>query len=142
MWPTPPIVVITPQTEPRSHGAPRPVSEPSSEAASAKPIEMPAPTDAAMPTRKVSQVLWVANAAANSGASVETEPSISPASPGCTYCSRNMRRAVSSSLARADGVRIVCSSLWAMSSCWLSISASSSSNWRVEASRVVSAARR
>ena len=81
MWPTPPIVVMTPQTEPRSHGVPRPVSEPSSEAASAKPIEMPAPTDAAMPTRNVSQVLWVANAAANSGASVETEPSIRSGQP-------------------------------------------------------------
>jgi hypothetical protein len=31
-------------------------------------MEMPAPTDAAMPTRKVCQVLCVANAAANSGA--------------------------------------------------------------------------
>ena len=65
-------------------------------------MEMPAPTEAASPTRNVSQVLWVANAAANSGASVDTEPSIRPASPGCTYCSTNMRRAVSSSLARAD----------------------------------------
>ena len=98
-------MVITPQTVPRSHGVPRPVSEPSSEAASAKPMEMPAPTEAAMPTRKVSQVLWVAKAAANSGASVETEPSISPARPGCTYCSRNIRRAVSSSAARSDLVR-------------------------------------
>ena len=43
-----------------------------------------------MPTRNVSQVLWVAKAAANSGASVDTEPSISPASPGCTYCSMNI----------------------------------------------------
>ena len=66
-------------------------------------MEMPAPTAAANPTRNVAQVLWVAKAAANSGASVETEPSISPASPGCTYCSTNMRRAVSSSAARALG---------------------------------------
>ena len=64
---------------------------------------MPAPIAAASPTRNVAQVLWVAKAAANSGASVETEPSISPASPGCTYCSTNMRRAVSSSAARALG---------------------------------------
>src|SRR5688572_31546505 len=70
----PPMVVITPHTEPRSHGVPRPVSEPSSESASAKPMEMPAPTEAAIPTRNVSQVLWVAKAAANSGASVDTEP--------------------------------------------------------------------
>ena len=60
---------MTPHTVPRSHGAPRPVSEPSSDSASAKPMEMPAPTEAAMPTRKVSQVWWVAKAAANSGAS-------------------------------------------------------------------------
>src|SRR6516162_1259208 len=37
---------------------------------------------AASPTRNVFQLLCVANAAAKSGASVETEPSISPASPG------------------------------------------------------------
>ncbi len=86
MWPTPPSVVITPVMAPRSQGWPRPVSEPSSDSASAKPMEMPAPTEAAMPTRNVSQVLWVANAAANSGASVDTEPSIRPASPGCTTC--------------------------------------------------------
>ena len=43
----------------------------------------------------------MAKAAANSGAKVETEPSISPASPGCTYCRRKIRRAVSSSSARA-----------------------------------------
>src|SRR5262245_62643728 len=84
---SPPIAVITPHTAPRTSGAPRPVSEPSSESASAKPMEMPAPTDAASPTRNVSHVLWVAKAAANSGASVETEPSISPARPGGTYCS-------------------------------------------------------
>ena len=40
---------------------------------------MPAPIAAASPTRNVDQVLWVANAAANSGAKVETEPSIRPA---------------------------------------------------------------
>ena len=84
-------------TTPRTTGAPRPVSEPSSDSASAKAIEMPAPIAAASPTRKVDQVLCVAKAAANSGASVETEPSIRPASPGCTYCSMNMRLAVWSS---------------------------------------------
>src|SRR5215470_8641763 len=55
----PPRNVIAPQIAPRSSGAPRPVSEPSSDKASAKPIEIPAPTDAARPTRNVSQVLWV-----------------------------------------------------------------------------------
>jgi len=79
---TPPIVVITPQIPPRNHGEPRPVKDPSSESASAKPMEMPAPMDAASPTRKVDQLLCVANAAAKSGASVETEPSIKPARPG------------------------------------------------------------
>ena len=86
-----------PHTVPRSQGVPRPLSEPSSDSASAKPMEMPAPTEAAMPTRNVSQVWWVAKAAANSGASVDTEPSISPTRPGCTNCSTNTRRAVSSS---------------------------------------------
>jgi len=38
-------------------GRPRPVSEPSSESASAKAIEIPAPTEAAKPTRKASHVL-------------------------------------------------------------------------------------
>ena len=66
-----------------------------------KAMEMPAPTEAAMPTRNVCQVLCVANAAAKSGASVDTEPSISPASPGCTYCSMNARLEVASSLSRA-----------------------------------------
>ena len=56
-----------------------------------KPMLMPAPTEAARPTRKVSQLLWVAKAAAKSGASVETEPSMSPASPGWTYCSTKRR---------------------------------------------------
>ena len=32
-----------------------------------------------------------AKAAAKSGASVETEPSMRPTRPGCTYCSTNMR---------------------------------------------------
>ena len=36
--------------------------------------------------------IWVAKAAANSGASVETEPSIRPARPGCTTCKTNSRR--------------------------------------------------
>jgi hypothetical protein len=79
------MAVIAPHTTPRRSGAPRPVSEPPSDSASAKPMEMPAPTEAAIPTRKVAQVLCVAKAAANSGAKVETDPSINPASPGCTY---------------------------------------------------------
>ena len=49
-----------------------------------KPMEMPAPSDAASPTTKVVQVSCVAKAVAKIGASVETDPSISPASPGWT----------------------------------------------------------
>ena len=58
-----------------------------------KPMLMPAPTEAARPTRKVCQLLCVAKAAANSGASVDTEPSIRPARPGWTYCRTKSRRA-------------------------------------------------
>ncbi len=73
VWPSPPSVVIKPQTTPRSHGVPRPLSLLSSDIASANPMLMPAPTDAARPTLKVANVFCVANAAANNGASVETE---------------------------------------------------------------------
>src|SRR5579875_2085543 len=86
--PMPPSVVIRPQTAPRSHGWPRPVRLPSSERASAKPMLMPAPTEAASPTAKASWVLMVAKAVAKIGASVETEPSIRPARPGCTICNK------------------------------------------------------
>ena len=41
------------QVMPRSQGEPRPVSDPSSDSASAKPMLMPAPIEAASPTRKV-----------------------------------------------------------------------------------------
>src|SRR5256885_200248 len=50
VWPRPPKVVIRPQTAPRNQGAPRPLSLPSSDNASAKPMLMPAPTEAARPT--------------------------------------------------------------------------------------------
>src|SRR5580692_12370766 len=82
VWPIPPAVVINPQMPPRISGAPRPVRLPLSDNASAKPIEIPAPTEAASPTRNVSHVLLDANAAANTGAKVDTDPSISPAKPG------------------------------------------------------------
>src|SRR6266850_8541163 len=87
--PIPPAVVISPVTDPRNHGDPRPVSDPSSESPSENAIEMPAPIDAASPTRNASQLLCEAKAAANNGASVETDPSIKPASPGCITCSKN-----------------------------------------------------
>ena len=101
MWPIPPAVVISPQTAPRSSGEPRPESLPSSASASAKPIEMPAPTEAASPTTNAFHELWVANAAANTGASVETEPSIKPTSPGWTIC--KMKRRCWFSLSRSGG---------------------------------------
>src|SRR6202023_581291 len=49
--PRPPSVVMIPQVAPRSQGEPRPVIDPSSESASAKPMLMPAPIEAARPTR-------------------------------------------------------------------------------------------
>ena len=76
---TAPDISVVP---PRFHGAPLPEITPSSCAASVNPIEMPAPTEAARPTRNVVHELWVANAVANIGANVDTEPSINPASPG------------------------------------------------------------
>ena len=45
-------------------------------------IFAPAPIEAAKPTKNAAQLCLVANAAAKSGASVESEPSISPANPG------------------------------------------------------------
>src|ERR1700730_11452607 len=97
--PIPPAVVINPVAAPRIHGDPRPVNDPSSDNDSANPIEIPAPTDAASPTKNASQLLCVAKAAANNGANVETDPSINPASPGCTTCSKNNLRCDSSSCA-------------------------------------------
>src|SRR5438874_5903631 len=70
--PIPPAVVINPVTPPRSQGEPRPVSEPSSESPSENAMEIPAPMEAASPTRNASQLCFVANAAANNGASVDT----------------------------------------------------------------------
>jgi hypothetical protein len=57
VWPTPPRAVMAPQINPRTQGWPRPVRLPSSESASANPMLMPAPTEAAIPTRKASQGL-------------------------------------------------------------------------------------
>src|ERR1017187_2487538 len=62
----PPTVVIAPQIRPRTHGCPRPVRLPSSDNASAKPMLMPAPNDAAIPTRKASQLFCAAMATQNS----------------------------------------------------------------------------
>src|SRR5215469_12005915 len=75
---------------------------PLSESASEKAILMPAPVAAAMPTRKAVNGLCVAKAVAKIGASVETEPSIRPASPGCTTRSRKLRAASSSLTVETD----------------------------------------
>ena len=132
--PIPPRAVMRPQMNPRVQGRPRPVRLPSSDNASAKPMLMPAPSDAARPTAKASQVFFVAKAAANTGASVETEPSMSPASPGCTICKTKSRRLALSSSSRTSGLSSVFSN-WAARSTWLvSASARSSSNWRMLAS--------
>src|ERR1700719_1354245 len=63
----PPTVVMRPQTAPRAQGRPRPLRTPSSDIASAKPMLIPAPTEAAMPTRKASLLVCVAKAAAKDG---------------------------------------------------------------------------
>src|ERR1700722_11277663 len=84
VWPMPPKVVIKPQTPPRIQGRPLPLRTPSSERASANPILIPAPSEAAIPTRNAIRELWVAKAAAKTGANVDTDPSISPARPGWT----------------------------------------------------------
>ena len=90
-------MVMVPLDKPRFSGEPRPEILPSSCAASVKPIEMPAPTEAERPTRKVVHGFCVAKAVAKIGARVETEPSISPARPGWTQVSRNWRCAAASS---------------------------------------------
>src|SRR5215203_4010367 len=99
------MAVITPDATPLLNGDPQPEIVPSSDAASVNPIEIPAPTDAARPTRKVFQVSPVAKAAAKMGASVETDPSISPASPGCTQVRTNCRCASALSAERTLGGR-------------------------------------
>src|SRR5215211_642710 len=80
----PPTNVARPVIVPRKNGLPRPVSDPSSESPSEKPMLIPAPTAAASPTRNVILGSLVAKAVANNGASVETDPSIKPTRLGCT----------------------------------------------------------
>ena len=65
---------MMPHTVPRSHGPPRPVIEPSSDNASANPIEIPAPMEAAMPITNVSQLFCVAKAAAKTATSKPSKP--------------------------------------------------------------------
>ena len=140
VWPSPPAAVMRPQTAPRIIGWPRPLIAPSSESASAKPMLIPAPTEEARPTRKASLLLCVAKAAAKSGASVDTEPSIRPARPGWTTCSTNILLWLSSSIARAPEATCSESILSASASWPASTSARSPSSLRVAASSVLVAA--
>src|SRR5215211_471620 len=80
----PPTNVARPVIVPRKNGLPRPVSDPSSESPSEKPMLIPAPTAAASPTRNVILGSLVAKAVANNGAKVETDPSIKPTRLGWT----------------------------------------------------------
>ena len=82
-WKTPPNVVMAPVTTPRTTADPRPVSVPSSDSASENPMLIPAPSAVARPTNSAA---WEpdSSAAAKIGASVDSVPSISPTSPGCT----------------------------------------------------------
>src|SRR5947209_14367664 len=67
---------MSPVIAPRNQGEPRPVSEPSSDCDSENPIEIPAPTDAASPTRKAFQLFWKAKAAATAARELRsTHPS-------------------------------------------------------------------
>jgi hypothetical protein len=58
------IHVMAPTPRRESHGEPRPVTDPSSDSASANAMLLPAPIDAARPTTKVCLLRWVAKAAA------------------------------------------------------------------------------
>src|ERR1700681_1804738 len=87
VWKMPPTNVPPPTIAARANGCPRAVRRPSSESPSATPIEIPAPTADAAPTRNAAWLEWLAKTVAKIGASVETEPSVRPARPGCTILS-------------------------------------------------------
>src|SRR5215213_3259631 len=80
----PPTNVATPVMEPLKKGLQRTVNDTSSERPSEKPMLIAAPTAAARPTRNAIRGSLVAKAVANSGASVETDPSIKPTRHGWT----------------------------------------------------------
>ena len=81
-------------------GWPRPVSAPSSDSASAKPIEMPAPIDAARPTRNVLQVVvrWRTPRRTAAPASTPSRPSARRA-PAARPAARTAAAGASSSSA-------------------------------------------
>src|SRR5262245_61370948 len=84
---------------PRCHGEPRPVYTPVSDRASEKPMLTAAPIAVARPAKNAMWGSSVDSATAKIGASVESEPSISPMSAGCT---RERRKACSSSVKRCS----------------------------------------
>ena len=95
-----------------------------------------------MPTKNAFQELCVAKAAAKTGASVETDPSISPTSPGWITCSTKRLLASASSLPfTSPGNRLAWMSA-AVRSCRNSASARSPSRPRTAASVVRLAVRR
>src|SRR5215211_1654515 len=99
----PPTNVARPVIVPRKNGLPRPVSDPSSESPSEKPMLIPAPTAAASPTRNVILGSLVAKAVANNGASVDTDPSIKPTRLGCTTRSTKFLLCPEAVIARPPG---------------------------------------
>src|SRR5947208_13028607 len=70
---------------------------------------------------EAAQLLCVANAAANTGARVETDPSIRPARPGCTIWSTNSRRLARSSSSLTWGRSLSSLNSWTRSSCVRSV---------------------
>src|SRR5579862_1305769 len=87
----PPANVPPPVIAPRSTGFPRPVRSPVSDSPSEKAMLTPAPSAVAAPVKNAVSGWWVASTTANMGARVDSEPSISPLSAGCTRSSRNDR---------------------------------------------------
>ena len=80
--------VPIPVIPPRTNGLPRPVSSPVSERPSENAIEIPAPIEVARPADEGVERLVAVSAIAKIGASVESEPSISPTIAGWTRWSR------------------------------------------------------
>src|SRR6266545_3936090 len=83
VWKVPPTKVAMPVSAPRTTELPRPLSSPSSESPSDRPMLIAAPSEVASPTRKAA-CAPARKAVAKIGARVDTVPSISPISEGCT----------------------------------------------------------
>ena len=88
MWRMPPRNVPAPVIEPRMSGLPRPVSSPVSDRPSEKPMLTAAPSAVTRPAMKAKRGSCVASAMPKIGASVDSDPSMSPTMAGCTRWSR------------------------------------------------------